>query len=218
MGGLSDRIERIHGSVQVIQPAYTKVLVTGPAAEPISRTEAKLHGRIDHADEDTYVDGLIAMAREAIEARTGLTLVTQTWKLLYDRWPEHHRYLILGRGPVTNVDHVKYTDTDGTERTWASSNYHLDGLANPPRLHLAWDAFWPSETLRPGKAIEVQIDCGFGNAGAVPNRIKQAMLLLIEAMYRNRGEVVLGNNASADSKRLAFGVENLLADLIQEVA
>lgn len=202
----------------MIQPAYTKVLVAGPAAEPVSRTEAKLHCRIDHADEDTYVDGLITMARELIEGRTGLSLVTQTWKLLFDRWPEHHRYLILGRGPITKVDHVKYTDTDGTEHTWANTNYHLDGLANPPRLHLGWDSYWPSETLRPGKVIEVQIDCGFGNAAAVPNRIKQAMFLTIGAMYENRSEIVIGNNASADSKRLAFGVEALLADYLQEVA
>lgn len=202
----------------MIQPAYTKVLVNGPAAEPVSRTEAKLHCRIDHSTEDTYVDGLITMARELIEGRTGLSLVTQTWKLLYDRWPDHHRYLILGRGPITGVDHVKYTDTDAVEHTWAATNYVLDGLANPPRLHLAWDAYWPSETLRPGKAIEVQIECGFGAASAVPNRIKQAMFLTIGAMYENRSEIVIGNNASADSKRLAFGVEALLADYLQEVA
>lgn len=202
----------------MIQPAYTRVLVTGPAAEPVSRTEAKLHCAIDHSEHDTYVDGLITVAREYIENRTGLSLVTQTWKLLYDTWPDHHRYLILGRGPVTGIDHVKYTDTDGTEHTWASTNYVLDGLANPPRLHLAWDAYWPSETLRPGKAVEVQIDCGFSAASAVPNSIKQAMFLAIESLYRNRGEVVIGNNASAESKRLAFGVDALLANYVQDVA
>lgn len=202
----------------MIQPAYTRVLVTGPAAEPVTTNEAKLHCRIDHAAEDAYVGGLVTTAREYIEARTGLSLVTQTWKLLYDTWPDHHRYLILGRGPVTNIDHVKYTDTDGTEYTWASSYYHLDGLANPPKLHLAWDAYWPSETLRPGKAVEVQIDAGFGAASAVPNSIKQAMFLVIESLYRNRGEVVIGNNASADSKRLAFGVDALLANYTQDIA
>lgn len=204
-----------------MQDPYVKQLVTGPAAEPVSRTEAKLHCRIEHSVEDTYIDGLITMAREYVEGVTGLSLVTQTWKLLYEEWPEEdegEEYLYLGCGPVQSVTHIKYTDYSNTVTTWASTNYVLDGLNNPPRIGLAYGKLWPVVTLQTGRPIEVQIVCGFGDASAVPNRIKQAMFLIIGAMYENRSDVVLGNNASADSKRLVFGVEALLADYMQQIA
>jgi uncharacterized phiE125 gp8 family phage protein len=58
-----------------------------PASEPISIAEAKDHLRIDHDDEDDYIDGLIQMAREQVESDCARALMTQTRVLTLDRFP-----------------------------------------------------------------------------------------------------------------------------------
>ena len=215
MGRIGYRNHWLSSLAQV--STYTKSLFAAPATEPVSRTEAKLHCRVDHTEDDTYIDGLIVAAREYVENRTGLSLITQTWNFLFEEWPDDDEFH-LGRGPINSITHVKYTDVDGTVHTWANTNYVLDGLSNPPELCLARYAYWPLEILQEGRPIEIRAICGYGAADDVPTSIKQAMLLIIETMYRNRGEVVIGNNASADSKRLAFGVDALLANYVQDFA
>ena len=46
------------------------VLVTPPATQPVSLTEAKLHLRVSDTTEDTLITALIAAARERAEAIT----------------------------------------------------------------------------------------------------------------------------------------------------
>ena len=57
------------------------MLVEGPAAEPLTRAEAKLRAGLDWPDgdpRDALMDGLIKAARQKVEADTGLALIAQT--------------------------------------------------------------------------------------------------------------------------------------------
>ncbi len=65
---------------------WSLTLVTGPTAEPISLTDAKMWLRLDHSAEDALVSSLIQMVREAVEER-GLAVFTQTWDLTLDHFP-----------------------------------------------------------------------------------------------------------------------------------
>ena len=62
-------------------------LVTAPASEPVSLTEAKAHLRLDSADDDSLITALIRSARETAEAHMRRALVSQTWRLSLDRFP-----------------------------------------------------------------------------------------------------------------------------------
>ena len=67
---------------------HMKTIMTAPPmAEPLSVGEAKLHLRIDGADEDTLISRLIAAARRQVETAAGLVMITQSWSIFLDRWP-----------------------------------------------------------------------------------------------------------------------------------
>lgn len=184
-----------------------KELVTGPAAEPIARTEAKLHCHVDHADEDTYVDGLIVAARETVEQWTGRALVSQVWKAYY---PWLGRYLILPRVKATAVAHVKYYDTADAAQTISASIWDASLLTEPGYVTTAYEQAWPTITTRTTIPVEVQFTAGYADAAAVPNSIKQAMMLLIGHWYQNREDVLVGERGQQESAILKTGAFRLL--------
>nr|MBP6771228.1 head-tail connector protein [Reyranella sp.] len=50
-------------------------VVTAPAIEPITLTEAKLHCKVDLSTDDDLITALIVAAREEIERRTWRALI-----------------------------------------------------------------------------------------------------------------------------------------------
>ncbi len=78
------------------------ILLAGPAAEPLLLPEAKAFLRIVHDDDDALIAALIAAARGQIEALTRRALLSQTWRIVLDRWPKDGR--ITPRiGPLRSV-------------------------------------------------------------------------------------------------------------------
>lgn len=187
------------------------VLVTAPTVEPLTLTEAKAHAQIEYTNEDTQVPRWIRAARNHIEGRTGRALITSTWDMWLDCFPRE-REIRLPKGKLQSVSYIKYYDTANVEYTFSSSLYHVATKREPGAVVLAYGQSWPSVTLRTAEAVVIRFVCGFGNtADDVPEEVKQAMCLIIKHFADNRGEVVIGNNASADTKRIEMGVESLLA-------
>jgi uncharacterized phiE125 gp8 family phage protein len=87
-------------------------LLTAPAAEPLSLSDAKNFLRVEHGDDDAIIASLIAAARNHVEALTRAALITQTWRLVLDRWPDGGR--ITPRiGPLRTIAAARVFDTAG---------------------------------------------------------------------------------------------------------
>src|SRR5690242_14642320 len=67
------------------------ILLTPPAVEPLSLAEAKAFLRVEHDDDDDIIAALIAGARIHVEAQTRRALITQSWRLVRDCWPQDGR-------------------------------------------------------------------------------------------------------------------------------
>jgi uncharacterized phiE125 gp8 family phage protein len=169
------------------------VLTSGPATEPVTVAEAKAHLRIDGTAEDVLIASLILTSRLHIEAALGLALVTQSWKLLLDRWPKEHVPLPLY--PAQSVASVKVYAADGTPTTIAAGDYLVDTASRPGRL-VANGVSWPA----PGKAaggIEIAFTAGYGAAATdVPAPIRQALLLLVAHWYEHRDPIEIGTDST----------------------
>lgn len=63
-------------------------LKTAPAVEPISLDEAKLHLKIDGADDNALITALITTARDLAERETKRAFISQTWHMYRDEAPE----------------------------------------------------------------------------------------------------------------------------------
>lgn len=178
-----------------------------PAEEPVSLAEAKKHLRVDTSDDDTLVEGRIQTAREFVEGFTSRALITQTWKRELDDWPCADE-IALPRPPLVSVASVMYVDSAGVSSTFAATNYDVDKVSEPGRIVLGYGKSWPTATLRPMSPIAVTYVAGYGAAAAVPQWVKQAMLLLVGHWYENREATITG--AGVLSNAVPFAVESLL--------
>lgn len=186
---------------------YTFERTTAPSTEPVSRTEAKNHLRVDTTANDSLIDALITAAREYVEMTTGRSLITQTWKFYLDQFPlsellfhEWYSYLgiranriILPRPPLQSVSSIEYVDSNGNTQTLSSSEYRVDTVSEPPRITEAQDTSWPF-TDNVTNAVTITYVAGYGNnASDVPQPIRQAILLLIGAWYEHREHIAPEN-------------------------
>ena len=179
-------------------------LITAPTAEPVSTVEAKAHLRVDISDDDTLIDVLVAAAREDVEARSWRALITQTWELVLDEWPSKS-FIELPRPPLQSVTSVKYKDQDGSESTWAASNYIVDTDKEPGRVHLANGISWPTVSLYPTSGIRVRYVAGYGDDAAdVPRRYVQAIKLMVGHLYENREAVVVERGVNISNLPLGY--------------
>jgi uncharacterized phiE125 gp8 family phage protein len=164
-------------------------LITAPATEPVTLTEAKLHCRVDSSAEDALLTALIVAARQHVEETTGRALITQTREIRLDAWP---RVLYLPRPPVSSITSVTYTDDTGATATLSASAYALR-TGTEPGCVLFDGTLVPSVTLADMAGVNVRYECGYGGASSVPKPVFQALLLLIGHWYANREAVAAGN-------------------------
>lgn len=186
--------ERDRWSIEVSAP---------PASEPVTTAEAKAHARIDHSDDDAYIDSLIEAARSLVEARTGRSLITQTLILRLDGFPRNIGYdfrrvthdIVLPRPPVQSVSSVVYIDTDGTSVTLDPSKYDVDTKGHMPRIVPAYGEVWPITRPATPNAVTITYDAGWTQASLVPAPLRHAIKLLVSHWYENREHVVVGTTA-----------------------
>ena len=160
-------------------------LVTPPATEPVSLSEAKEHSRITGTDEDELITTFIETAREYCEEYQNKAYITQTWDLSLDEFPDSP--YSLPKPPLQSISSIKYYDQDGTEYEFNASDYLVDTASVKGRVSLAYGKSWPSVTLQPMNGVIIQFIAGYGDAGSdVPKRIRNAIKMLVEQIYENR--------------------------------
>lgn len=157
-------------------------LVTPPAAEPVSLAEAKLHLRVDGADEDSLITALIAAARGHAEDFLNRALLTQEWELVLDRSPAGA--LEIPKPPLQELGSITTVGLDGQPTVVPAANYLVDAASQPGRLTPAPGYAWP--THRGFASFIVRFRAGWADANALPAQIKQGVLLTIGHLYANR--------------------------------
>jgi uncharacterized phiE125 gp8 family phage protein len=183
------------------------VVSTAPAVEPVTLTEAKDHLRIDDSSSDTLVSSLIVAARQQVEQDTGRALITQTLDVYYDALPTD-RELWVPNPKLQSVTTFTTYDEDDASTVFSSWDYLVDVASEPGRIVLNADATWPTD-LRAANAVIVRVVAGYGVAAAVPQALKQAILLIISTLYEHREQVIISQFAGQFID-LPFGYRQLI--------
>ena len=184
---------------------------TGPAVEPLTVAEAKLHLRVDTTEDDTYIGTLITAAREWVENYLDRTLITTQLILRAAEFPTEE--LELARPPMATAGTatavvITYTLADTTTATLSTALYRVDRTSTPGNVAPIINGTWPSDVIEDANAVAVTYWAGYGPTSAsVPATIRHACLMLIGHWYESRSTVLVG----VTSKPLEFAVESLLA-------
>ena len=120
-------------------------VVTAADFFAVSRAEAKLHCRIDHADEDHLIDGFISATSRQLEKDTARTPVNTVYDLSIERFPEE-RSIEVPRLPLASVASITSYDEDDAATVMSSGDYRADTATG--RIVLNDDATWPSDLRR----------------------------------------------------------------------
>lgn len=187
----------VYGSPQhpdsSITPYRSLVRYTAPAAEPVTLSEAKSQCRVDTSDEDTYLSSLITAAREYIEERLDISIITQTWEARYDVFPLWE--IILPRAPMASgTVTVIYRDEAGNSQTItsAANAFQVDYRATPGRIYPLYEGVWPA-VRGDENSVTVRWQAGYGASGAsCPSILRQCCLLLVAHWFEMRQPVVHG--------------------------
>lgn len=165
----------------------SSTLITPPAYEPLTLAEARMQLK---TDEQTFNDDeilrFIATARDHVEGKLSMALLTQTWEVVYgcdysnvyfgsSLYAPYCRRIRLPYPPLQSIVSVNSIGSSGTLTLIDPSAYSIgpDGVLTIPYI------------LSAGNVI--RFIAGYTNADLIPPTIKHWMLLAIEEMDRNRG-------------------------------
>jgi uncharacterized phiE125 gp8 family phage protein len=174
-----------------------RMLIEGPAVEPLLLAEAKAHLRLESEAEDALVGALIAAARVGVESDIRQALIAQRWRAVFEDWPADGVRLPVA--PAISVEEVRAIDAEGAASVVDPQGYAFDALD------------WTVELDdRPEGAVAYEIDftAGYGSSGVdVPQPLRLAMRLLVTHWFENRSAAMLGDGTSATP----FGYRALVA-------
>lgn len=176
-------------------------LKVAPSAEPVTLAEAKLHCRVDGAEDDTLIVALIVSARQQAEQRTGRALITQQWEYTLDTFERvciDRRICNTGNDSIdlpnpklVSVQTVTYLDADGVRQTLADTEYQVVTDELVGRILPVWGKNWPSCRVQPG-SVAINYTCGYADAAGVPEGIKAWMKMAVSTQYAQREAIITG--------------------------
>lgn len=156
-----------------------------PVNTAVSRADVKTHLRVEHTDEDDLIDVYLGAAIRAAEERLRRQLITATWVLKLDDFPDDG-VIELPRPPLQSVTSIQDVDTEGTTQTLDSGEYDVDTASDPGRILLGYQKTWP--TVRDQRhAVTITYVAGYGDEPEdVPADYRLAIKILTADWYRNR--------------------------------
>lgn len=187
------------------------VIEAAPEVEPVTGDELRsyLRGVTETMLPNNDANDLISEAREMIEENTGLALITQSWTLALDCWPQigrepwwdgvrdgavseltrGHGDVVPPRYPLQGITSVTtYDESDDATAVVVADTFNVDIYRKPGRMGLKNSATWPT-ALRNQNAIVIVYVAGYGDAASdVPAALKRAVKQAAAYLYENRGD------------------------------
>jgi len=184
----------------------------GPVLKPIDVADLKVHTVVTDAADDVYLDELIDVAREQVEADTGRALVEQTWQLVGGQFPAE---ISVPKPPLVSVTFIKYFDTSGVQQTLPVEDYQVLVTSIGASICPAPGKSWPAVQAGRYNAVVVEFVAGYvvddgqgGTTGAIPARARQALMVWAAHLYENREHMsTLRQQELPSYQRLISGLE-----------
>lgn len=154
------------------------------SGEPVSLQEAadQIQGGVP-ADQEAALRRKVAAAREWFEKATDRTLGVCVWRLTL---PGFAARVELPNPPLVEVTSVTYL-LDGVATTLDPATYTVVTSRTPGAVELADGQSWPDHDTHP-EAVAITYTGGYGEAGLVPDLLKEGILLLAAHWYDHRGD------------------------------
>ena len=165
----------------------TLSVVTAPTVDAVTVSDVKKHLRIEHSDDDSYLETLIKASQKWCESYMERALIKQTLKATYDAFPSE---FALPRPPACSDDLsivIQYKNSERVVVTLESSKYRAStDPSQPTKVYPVYGKSWPAH-LTDVDAVSIQWNAGYGTAPSdVPAGIRHAIMMHVGHLYENR--------------------------------
>lgn len=189
----------------------SRVLITAPTDDALTRAAVKQHLRIDFDDDDDLIDAVILAAVAQLDPAAGgwlgRALRPQTWEFRLYGFP--NRGIQLPYPPLISVTSLKYDDVNGVEQTLVeNTGFRVLGIGAKGKQVVAplYNQIWPS-ARSDSESVRIRFQCGYpvaivadhdhippivGVPDALPAPIVAWLKLIIGSLYENRESMVIG--------------------------
>lgn len=158
---------------------------TAPTGALLTAQELRDQVRSVDAADDALLAAAMGAAVSECEQIMGRAILAQKWRYVADAFPSGSDTLVI-QAPGNVIESVKYLDPTGVEQTLPGADYAADVRDDYwLRLSPAVGKVWPATLQRTG-AVEIIFTCGWANAAAVPENVKQWVKLCTGGYYMNR--------------------------------
>lgn len=162
--------------------------ITVPPAElPVTLAEAKAFMKVTSTAEDVLIQALIETVTDQLESYTGQFFIERTVQgdfseLLIAYKTEIYPFVKLRRAPLKSVTSVQVYSGESFIDEDFQIKKHNHGFSR-----ILFPSFDTSLDDIP-YPLQIVFVAGYGDADAVPERIKTAILQYVNFMFRNRGD------------------------------
>lgn len=168
----------------IVSSSYSWTASGSGTNEYYLRTAGSADPGIDVQPSELYVNGTSATSGTLGALTAGQWGYGDNDSLGYDTI-----YVRLSGGGDPDSQSSGYIKYVAGLETVSTDVYYVDTTSLPGRVGLAYEQEWPTDVTTGIGAVQVNYVAGYGAASAVPETIKQAMLLLIGHWYTNREAV-----------------------------
>lgn len=166
-----------------MNPRWSLKQTVAPTSEPITVSEFNQHANIYVNDDDVWALGAIRAAREYAELVQQRQLLTATWRLSLDRFPDGEIKIPLP--PLQSVSSIAYVDSSGTTTMLSSTQYLVSTDSEPGRITPAYSCYWP-QTRTQMEAVKITFIAGYTSAVNIPWKTLFAIRSIAAELYANR--------------------------------
>jgi uncharacterized phiE125 gp8 family phage protein len=183
---------------------------TIPDNMPVTLAEAKAHLRITHDQADTEILGYLLAATEYAETRAQRIFRQRTLTLVLDDFPGLDEPVVFDLSPVQSITTIQYYDEDNATQTHTTA-YLVEDATGVSCLYPNYDTQWPNTVERPD-AVTITYVAGYSSVATVPQRAKNAIMMLTKHGYDQRDPVLVGSTALI-ARPLEFAVDSMIRSL-----
>lgn len=181
------------------------VCVTPPYADAIDILAARTQCNLTSADNDADLYGKIPVAIGEVERLSGHQLVTATYELSLDQFPDDDLASItLPYAPLIELTSCRYKDVDGNWQTLDPDTLIINTKSMPGNIQNAFDNYWP-DTWEEANVVVIKYVCGH----ALPfTTDATSNILTAQGRILSNGDVVrLSNSGGALPAGLATNTD-----------
>ncbi len=165
------------------RPRTLKVVAPSPFRS-VTLNEAKQHIRVEHSEDDTYIETLIEAAEGYCQTATDRYFLQTRLEATWDGFaPE----IYLPKPPLhpTPLFIITYVDGVQSSQTLSSSQFRIED-GEPAVLRPPYSKTWPS-ALSDVNSVTIQWNVGYSSSASdVPAGLRHAILMLVGHFYERR--------------------------------